>query len=156
LLFESRAAFVELGTMSLRLNALAGFVALSFGALAAIHVYWAMGGRRGADSAIPENDGKPLFRPGPAITLAVAGLLTIAATLVLQQVGLLPGFGPHLSREGTSAVAVAMLVRSVGDFKYVGFFKRRRGTRFARLDTWLYSPLALALGVGTALIAASH
>ena len=142
--------------MSPRLNALAGLIALVFGALAALHVYWAMGGRRGADGAVPEHDGKPLFRPGPAVTLAVAGLLALAAVLVLEQVGLLPGFGAHVSREATSAVAVAMLVRAVGDFKYIGFFKRRRGTRFARLDTWLYSPLALVLGVGTALLAASH
>jgi Protein of unknown function (DUF3995) len=140
--------------LGLRLKAFAGFVALIFGALAAIHVYWAIGGRRGADAAIPESDGRPLFRPGRAVTLVVAGLLAMAATFVLQQVGLLPSFGSSLSREGTSAVAVTMIVRAVGDFRYVGFFKRRRGTRFAQLDTRLYSPLALALGVGTAIVAA--
>jgi hypothetical protein len=45
-------------------------------------------------------------------------------------------------------------VRAIGDFNYVGFFKRRRGTRFAHLDTRLYSPLALGLGLGTAIVAA--
>ena len=41
-----------------------------------------------------------------------------------------------------------------GGWTYIGFFKRRRGTRFAHLDTLLYSPLALGLGVGTAIVAA--
>ena len=46
-----------------------------------------------------------------------------------------------------------LIVRAIGDFKYVGFFKQRRGTRFALLDTRFYSPLALALGVGVAVVA---
>jgi hypothetical protein len=117
-----------------------------FAALSAIHVYWAMGGRCGAADAIPEVDGKPLFRPG--------AFLAIAAGLVLQRSGLVPAFGPKLVRRaGIWVVAVTLVVRAGGDFNYIGFFKRR-GTRFAHLDTRLYSPLALGLGVGTAIVAA--
>ncbi len=32
-------------------------------------------------------------------------------------------------------------------FRYVGFFKRVRGTRFAEMDTRYYSPLCLTLSV---------
>ena len=64
---------------------LACVVALAFAGLAAIHVYWALGGRQGADAAIPEVEGKPLFQPGPAVTLVVAGLLTLASAMVLQR-----------------------------------------------------------------------
>jgi hypothetical protein len=123
-----------------------------FAALSAIHVYWAMGG---ADDAIPELDGKPLFQPGTIVTLVVAGLLATSAALVLQRVGLLPAFGPRtIRRVGVWVVALTLVLRAVGDFNYIGFFKRRRGTRFAQLDTHLYSPLALGLGVGTAIVAA--
>jgi hypothetical protein len=53
--------------------------------------------------------------------------------------------------EIASAVATvfAAFLRSVGDFRLVGFFKRVRGTRFARYDSLLFSPLSLALGVPT-------
>jgi hypothetical protein len=51
------------------------------------------------------------------------------------------------------ALALGLLARAVGEFKYVGFFKRVHGTKFARLDTLLYSPLCLILSVGVALVA---
>jgi hypothetical protein len=133
---------------------LACVVALAFAGLAAIHVYWALGGRQGADAAIPEAEGKLLFRPGPAVTLVVAGLLSLAAAMVLQRAGVGPSVAPRvINRYGTWAVAIMLIVRAIGDFNYVGFFKQRRGTRFALLDTRFYSPLALALGVGVAVVA---
>jgi hypothetical protein len=51
------------------------------------------------------------------------------------------------------ALALGLLARAIGEFRYVGFFKRVRGSRFARLDTLLYSPLRLLLAVGVAFIA---
>jgi uncharacterized protein DUF3995 len=137
------------------LKSLACIVALLFAALSAIHVYWATGGRWGAADAVPEVDGRPLFRPGTVATLVVAGLLAVAATLLLQRAGLAPAFGPRLLRRaGLWVVAATLAGRAVGDFNYVGFFKRRRDTRFAHLDTRMYSPLALGLGLGTAIVAA--
>jgi hypothetical protein len=50
-------------------------------------------------------------------------------------------------------LAAGLLARTVGDFKYVGLFKRVRGTPFARLDTLLYSPLCLLLSLGVASVA---
>ena len=43
--------------------------------------------------------------------------------------------------------------RAIGDFKYVGFFKRVRGSKFARMDTLVYSPLCLLLALGVARVA---
>jgi hypothetical protein len=135
---------------------LACVVATAFAGLAAIHVYWAAGGLRGAASAIPETEGgSPLFRPGPALTLVVAGLLASAAAMMLLRVGIGSSVVPRvLARYGAWGVAFALVTRAIGDFNYIGFFKRRRATRFARLDTRWYSPLALVLGVGAAVIAA--
>jgi hypothetical protein len=42
-------------------------------------------------------------------------------------------------------MGLVFLVRAVGEFKLVGFFKRVRGTSFARWDTWLFSPLCLGI-----------
>jgi hypothetical protein len=129
-------------------------IAVVLAGLAAIHVYWAAGGRRGVLAAIPEVDGAPLFHPGAGITLMVAALLLAAGVLVLERGGagvdLLPS---TIAEWGTWMVAFAFVGRSIGDFRYVGFFKRARTTRFARFDTWLYSPLTLALGSGAAVVA---
>jgi uncharacterized protein DUF3995 len=135
---------------------LACILATVFAALAAIHVYWAAGGLRGAAGAIPETEaGSRLFHPGPALTMVVAGLLALAGAMMLLRVGIAPTFVPRvLGRAGAWGVAIALVARAIGDFNYIGFLKRRRATRFAHLDTRLYSPLALALGVGAAVIAA--
>jgi hypothetical protein len=50
-------------------------------------------------------------------------------------------------------VALAFGLRAVGDFRFVGFFKRVRGSVFARRDTWLYSPLCVLIGVLAASLA---
>lgn len=52
-------------------------------------------------------------------------------------------------------VADAMLLRAVGHFRLVGFFKKITGSRFARLDTMLFSPLCMALGLGLSAVAAA-
>ena len=122
--------------------------------LSGLHVYWAFGGHRGRKGAIPELDGKPLFRPGRGGTLGVAFLLAVAGALVLGRAAVGPHIVPPLvSLWGARGVAAALIGRAIGDFNYVGFFKRRTTTAFAGLDTRLYSPLALALGVGAGIVA---
>jgi hypothetical protein len=129
-------------------------VSATFACLSGLHVYWACGGRQGIKAAIPELDGRPLFRPGIAGTLMVALLLAVAGMLVLERAAVGPGIvPPTISLWGTWAVATALVGRAVGEFNYVGLFKRTRATAFARLDTRLYSPLALALGLGAGIVA---
>lgn len=115
---------------------------------AVVHMYWALGGSIGVGLAIPETAKGPLFPPKPVTTLLVSLALVLAADLMLARLGLatarIPPWGMHLA---CGALALAFLGRAVGDFRYVGFFKRVRGSRFARLDTALYSPLCLFLAV---------
>ena len=135
----------------------AGVVAVVLGALAALHLYWAFGGRSGAASAVPERDGAPLFVPSAAACTLVAALLAGAAAIVwAEATAWSPPFLPHGALTiGTFAVAVAFIGRAIGDFRWVGFFKRRRGTQFARNDSMVYSPLCLALGIGALIVALS-
>lgn len=114
-------------------------------ALSLLHVYWALGGQAGQSGVVPTVEGRPLFRPSPAATVAVAVALLTAALLVY---GCGAGWSPAwLYRLGTGSVGVAFLLRAVGEFRYVGFFKRHRDTRFGLRDTWLYSPLCLAMAL---------
>ena len=122
--------------------------------LSGLHVYWAFGGQGGRKGAIPERDGKPLFRPGRAGTLGVAFLLAVAGALVLGRAAVGPRLVPPVvCLWGAWGVAAAFIGRAVGDFNYVGFFKRRKTTVFSASDTRFYSPLALSLGVGAAIVA---
>jgi hypothetical protein len=85
------------------------------------------------------------------------GLLGMAAVVAIR----LSGWNvisalPHISRTGAWVLVVLFALRAVGDFRYVGFFKRVRGTPFGRRDTIAYSPLcailALLIAVSDALI----
>jgi Protein of unknown function (DUF3995) len=123
--------------------------------LSALHVAWAVGRGPALDGVVPERNGRPAFVPGPLATLAVAAALAFAAAIVLTRAGLwqaspLPAW---LAGWGTWGLAIVFLARAVGDFRLVGFTKRIRGTTFAPRDTWLYSPLCAALGVGVLYLA---
>ena len=119
---------------------------------AAFHVYWAIGGQVGLGVSVPQRcDGQPLFRPSAALTLAVGLALAGALVLVLAIGGYLRlGLPSVLIRGAVALVCVVFLARALSWSTYVGLFKKIRDTPFARYDTWLYSPLCLA--VGTCLI----
>lgn len=135
---------------------LAIVLAIVFAALAALHVYWAVVGGTG-EAAIPVRpDGTPLFRPGVRSTLAVAVALFAAMAVVMGRSGVAPLPGPAvLYRVGAWGLGGVLLLRAIGDFRYVGVFKRERGSAFARLDTALYSPLCAALAAGVFYLAAA-
>jgi hypothetical protein len=49
-------------------------------------------------------------------------------------------------------IAALFLLRAIGDFKYVGFFKSVSQTDFARLDSLLFTPLCLLIAIAAFLI----
>ncbi|EED97374.1 conserved hypothetical protein [Burkholderia multivorans CGD1] len=123
-------------------------------AIALVHVYWACGGRRGKRAAIPEHDGVPLLHPSTAGTCTIAAALLAAACVVAARAGWVwPGRYPGASGIAIVVLALLFAVRAVGDFRYVGFFKRIRGSRFARMDTLYYSPLCATLALSIASMA---
>ena len=123
---------------------LASIIAAIFAFLALLHFYWAVHGVSGNSAAIPEINGAPAFKPGKAATAAVGLVLLGTAAIVLLEVTPL-----------VAGAAAILILRAIGDFRLVGFFKRVRGSRFARMDTRVYSPLCLALGAALAVLAAS-
>jgi hypothetical protein len=119
--------------------------------LSAIHIYWAVGGRGGRTAAVPTVDDRPLLSPSRTATVVVAALLVASAALL---VGGALEWSPRITfRVGCAGVGVVLLARAVGERRYLGFWKRERGTQFARRDTWLYSPLCLALGSAAVMTA---
>lgn len=121
--------------------------------IAALHFYWAFGGRRGIGAVVPTKPATlgglgevAVFNPGPITTAVVAVLLGVAALVPLAASGFISMPVPNaLIRFGIWALAAVLLVRAVGDFRFVGFTKRVRGTPFAEADSRLYTPLCIGL-----------
>jgi hypothetical protein len=134
--------------------AVAIIVSLTFVVLALWHFRMALSTDKGTGGAVPSQSGKPLFVPSARATLAVGFVLLAFAYLVAAAAGLVASGLPRaLLSWPCYALALGLLARAVGEFRYVGFFKRVRDSRFARLDTLLYSPLCLLLAIGVAFIA---
>jgi hypothetical protein len=137
--------------------ALGLIVTVVFMALALWHFRMALSPAGSMSGAVPSESGKPLFVPSAKATLAIGVVLVVFAVLVAATSGLINvGLPVRVLSWSSYALALGLLARTVGEFKYVGFFKRVRGSRFARLDTLVYSPLCLLLAVGVALVASRH
>ena len=114
-----------------------------------LHFYWAVGGRYGSITVLPSKpDGQLLFKPGIFSTLVVALGLLIFALITLGNLYIFDQWiGINYIHAGTWIIAIIFIVRAIGDFKFVGFFKRIKGTAFARSDSRIYSPLSLTMGM---------
>ena len=134
--------------------ALAILVSAVFVALAAWHFKMALSVTMDT-RAIPSVDGKPLFEPSKAATAAVGVVLLLFAALVAATAGFIStGLPRDVLAWLCYGLALGLFARAIGEFKYVGFFKKVRGSEFARMDTLLYSPLCLMMAAGVAAVGA--
>jgi hypothetical protein len=119
-------------------------------ALAGLHVYWACGGRWAGRVALPQHaDGRVVFSPGPLACGVVAAVLAALGALCLDQVLFAGAVVPRgLTRAAHLAAAVLFALRVVGDFRFVGVFRKIRNTAFARYDRRIYTPLCAVLAAG--------
>ncbi|MBT3316114.1 MAG: DUF3995 domain-containing protein [Anaerolineae bacterium] len=122
--------------------------------LGTLHIYWALSGTWGISYAVPTTNGKALFKPSSLAKIFVAQAFFTASLIVMGRIGLLIKFIqlPFIFYWGTWGIAAVFLLRTIGEFKYIGFFKRYRTSRFASLDTRFYSPLCLFIAIGAFLV----
>jgi hypothetical protein len=112
--------------------------------IAGFHFYWAFGGKFGSQAVIPKIEGKLAFQPPVLATVFVA---------LAMLVGVWLSWDSNLNNHdiifiyGNLTIGIVMLIRAIGDFKYVGFFKKIKGTLFAQNDTHYYSPLCLLISL---------
>lgn len=126
--------------------------------LSSLHFYWGLGGRWGSEAVIPAGDNNTkVMMPGPLPTFVVAfGLLGFAVFILIKS-GLLNINLPWwLEKYGLWIIAGIFILRAIGEFKYVGFFKKIKQTKFAQNDTKYYSPLCLLIGTLTIFIELSN
>jgi hypothetical protein len=132
--------------------------ALVLGAVAALHVHWALGGvwpGRDAESLARTVVGGPAGTPmpSPGACLGVALVLLGAAWVLLAASGLVAHLLPSAAVRALAwACAAVFALRGA-----YGFFDARvrpstRGSRFERLNVIVYSPLCLGLALATVLV----
>ncbi|GGF14171.1 DUF3995 domain-containing protein [Flavobacterium limi] len=123
--------------------------------LSSIHFYWAFGGKWGSKGVFPSNpDGSPMRPPSVLATLIVAaGLLAFSLFYLIKGGYFSVGLPLWINKNGLWVLTGIFILRAVGDFKYLGFFKKIKNSKFAVNDTKLYSPLCLAIGILTLVLA---
>ena len=122
--------------------------ASTFFVVACFHYYWAFGGKYGYKAVLPEfPNNKKVFTPSHSITFIVATLFLIIA-IGFFLIGRYPIFIitsiPPYFLYGLAGIT---FIRAIGDFKYIGFFKKKSNTLFAINDTKYYSPLCLYIAL---------
>lgn len=113
-----------------------------------------MGGRWASKGVFPVlDDHAPSQMPGIIPCIIVALALLAMGILVLSKGGnfnlQLPSW---IDNYGLWCVSAIFIARAIGEFKYVGFFRKVRHTKFAKNDQRLYSPLCLAIGIMLAIL----
>lgn len=131
------------------LSIISFLVFLIFIFLSSIHFYWCFGGHWGSRSVFPtkDDDTKPNM-PGflPTFTVAV-GLLALAIFILIKGGFLEISLPLWLNKYGLRSLAIIFIIRAIGEFNYVGFFKKIKQTKFGKNDTKYFSPLCLLIGI---------
>ena len=116
--------------------------------LSLIHLNWAMGNKWGFKEAIPtKENGDRVFNPKNFDSIIVGLILLILACFYLLQVNAIGYKPPKWSHFFLWIIPSLFLLRAIGDFKYVGFFKNIKTTLFAKWDSKLFSPLCLSISI---------
>jgi hypothetical protein len=117
--------------------------------LSLLHFYWALGGRLWYADALPTNsNGLNRLHPSAASAFIIAFGLVFFALVTAGNSGI---WNKPIKRKyfryGALAIAVIFILRAIGDFKFIGFFKTITRTRFGINDTQIFSPLCLFIAL---------
>lgn len=122
---------------------------LTYFVIALIHFYWLFGGEKWIDKALPtDENGKRVLNPGKFETVIVTfGLLLFAFYYLLKMELFEMGIPKLIAEYSGWIISLIFIVRAIGDFKYVGFFKRIKKTEFAKFDTRYFTFISLIIGL---------
>ncbi len=122
--------------------------------LSSIHFYWAFGGKWGTEGVYPsKTDGSPMRPPSILATLIVAiGLLSFAAFYLIKAGYIAVQLPLWLNKNGLWILTGIFILRTIGEFNYLGFFKKVKNTKFAINDTKYYAPLCMIIALLTLIL----
>jgi hypothetical protein len=117
--------------------------------LSILHFYWAIGGTLWYDDVLPtSSNGLNKLNPSTTASLIIAFGLLVFAFITAGNLGLFDRFiKSNYLRYGSLLIATIFMLRAIGDFKFIGFFKTVKSTRFGLNDTQIFSPLCLLISI---------
>ena len=117
--------------------------------LGLIHFNWVIGGEFGFAESLPTNEkGVRVLNPKKIESFIVGLGLTVFGIFYLQRSGFISINMPNaITVYGGWFIPSIFIIRAIGDFNYIGFFKRIKQTNFGKLDSKFFSPLCLLIGV---------
>lgn len=115
--------------------------------LALIHFNWVVGGKFGFTKSLPtKENGERVLNPKKKDSAIVGIGLTLFGIFYVIKSGLVEYDLPEwIMKYGSWIIPIIFLLRAIGDFKYIGFFKSIKNTDFGKLDYKLFSPLCLII-----------
>jgi hypothetical protein len=122
---------------------------LVFSLLGILHIFWALGGIWGFENSLPTNEaGERVLNPKKTDSAIVGMGLLFFATFYLIKLETIEMVLPNWAAVSAGwIISIIFILRAIGDFKYVGFFKKVQDTKFGELDSKFYSPLCFGIGI---------
>ncbi len=120
-----------------------------FSSLSFIHFYWLLGGKWGLEKSLPTNEiGKKAMEPPKIATAIVAiGLLSFALVYLIKTSLINIQIPNWIINYGSWIIPSIFILRAIGDFNYVGLFKKIKNTEFGKADSKWFVPLCLTIGI---------
>lgn len=115
--------------------------------LSLLHFHWALGGTYGFENSLPTDlNGNRVLNPKKIDSAIVGiGLLMFAFIFLVKSSILHLQLPMFVMNYALWLIIAIFFLRAMGDFKFVGFFKKIKTTEFAKMDTKLYVPLCFLL-----------
>ncbi len=131
------------------INILSIILFFIFIALGGFHFYWLFGGLWGLEKVIPSKDNKASTLTIPKFATLLVGLvLVLFGLMYLIKLELINVQVPNwVTNYGFWIIPSIFILRAIGDFNYVGFFKKIKHTEFAKVDSKIFSPFCLIIGI---------
>lgn len=122
---------------------------LIFLGLSIIHFNWARGGIFGFETVIPTKENGDLVMKPRVIDSVMVGVWLLLFALFYLYKSTIFQFEifTWISNYVGWIISIIFIARAVGDFRYVGFFKKVKQTKFAIADSKYFSPLCLFIGI---------
>ena len=120
-----------------------------FTLLGSIHFYWFFDGKWGLKNVIPtkEDQTSTLKIPKFATLIVAIVLLFFGLIYLVKSEFIIIEFLNWISNYADWVIPSIFILRAIGDFNYVGMFKKIKSTEFAKADSKWFVPLCLTIGI---------
>lgn len=131
------------------INTLSVILFLIFLVLGGLHFYWLSGGKWGLNKVIPTKTNTSSLPSIPKFPTLMVGLVLVLFGLfyLIKSKVIEIQLPDWIIKYGYWVIPSVFILRAIGDFNYVGFFKKIKKTEFAKADSKLFIPLCITIAI---------